>query len=399
MKNIVNIVLLLTSFAALSQNTVVRGIVKDAATNEPVVFASVGIKDSPLGTVTNEEGVFEITNPKMNDLVISSIGYKTLKVEASALNGQNKLLLLEEENIKLEEVVISNVPIYELLQKVVSSSLAKFDKQVVLKTYYREFVKDNDRIMKFADGLLDYYIDRTGKKVESDLIVKQNRSVQLFSKDDEEVFKDFDSDIDVQKGMTIHYFGGANYVIKNHDKYDWHLKSKSGDTSNLMVITFEPKADIEKLLLQGSITYDAETGLIYEAELGYAPTHAQYAFTMSLFGLRYRVLNETYMSNYKLVNDHYVIANVSRAQKFRFTTKDNTLDEMVEYKSDLVVTDFSTDNFSYDKKQLYKKKQLYRKPTSYFNAFWVGNNAIVLTEKEEATIKSLEEVKPLVSEN
>ena len=84
--------------------TVIRGCVFDAETNEPIVGATVTYEQkSRLLTVTNADGQFQI--PRNNDsrLKISYIGYKTL-ITAPTKDGR---YLIQAEISRLGEVVVT----------------------------------------------------------------------------------------------------------------------------------------------------------------------------------------------------------------------------------------------------------------------------------------------------
>ena len=63
-----------------AQNIQVAGIVKDAATGEPIPYASVQVKGTRTGVNTAENGTFSLSAPANGTLVISFIGYKTQEV-------------------------------------------------------------------------------------------------------------------------------------------------------------------------------------------------------------------------------------------------------------------------------------------------------------------------------
>ncbi len=74
------LVLLFFCFTALlSAQTTITGAVTDAETGEPLIGANVEIKNKLLGTVTNVDGVFELTTeaPPPFTLVVSYVGYQT----------------------------------------------------------------------------------------------------------------------------------------------------------------------------------------------------------------------------------------------------------------------------------------------------------------------------------
>ncbi|WP_240347934.1 TonB-dependent receptor [Longitalea arenae] len=82
------------------------GKVIDAATKEPVARASVQIKDTKLGTITNANGDFTLPlADTAYNLIITSLGYQAQTIPASS---QRPLLInLQSHNNSLQEIVIS----------------------------------------------------------------------------------------------------------------------------------------------------------------------------------------------------------------------------------------------------------------------------------------------------
>jgi len=84
-----------------SQHLTASGVVTDA-TGEPAIGASVIIKGSTTGTITDFEGQFSLETKEGDVLVISYVGYKTEEMKA----GENLRIALMEDNELLEEVVV-----------------------------------------------------------------------------------------------------------------------------------------------------------------------------------------------------------------------------------------------------------------------------------------------------
>ena len=97
--------LLVFAFSWLSAQTtnLVLGTVKDNK-GEPVVGASVGVKGTPTGTVTDIDGKFSLQAPSTGTLVIKYIGFKTKEVSIAAGNFN---IALEEDIMGLDEVVVT----------------------------------------------------------------------------------------------------------------------------------------------------------------------------------------------------------------------------------------------------------------------------------------------------
>jgi hypothetical protein len=391
MKYIFATLLLFISFSTFAQQTDIKAVLKDANTKEPIIGASISIKNLSIGTITNDEGVFQLTFPKSEQIIISCLGYKTLTLNTDAFLNETKTIFMEQNIEILEEVVISKTPLHQILEEIIAISKARFNKPIVLNTYYREFVKSNGKYVRFSDGLLDYHISGDIKKTKSELIIKQNRSVLLpILEDDEDVF-DLGSILDIQKCYGYSFGSLSGYILedKQYQDYELGLKSKKNkDGKELLVLTIEPKLEIEKALFKGKITYDPDTKLIYDYDISYSPSHAKYVKEINLLIARVSLSDIKLKATYKMVNDNYLISNTNRFVKFKVWTKKHST--ILESRSDLLVTDFSKDDFSYNKKEVYKKSKLSKKPSQYSDKFWQKNNTIVLTTEEEKIIDDLE---------
>ncbi|WP_320052419.1 TonB-dependent receptor [uncultured Acetobacteroides sp.] len=99
-----------TSFAASSAivaqqaaKVKISGTVLDQTKNA-VIGASVAIKGTTTGTVTDIEGKFRLEVPAGSNLTISAIGYKPTVVKVTKSDAIN--VVLENDNVSLEQVVV-----------------------------------------------------------------------------------------------------------------------------------------------------------------------------------------------------------------------------------------------------------------------------------------------------
>ena len=87
----------------VQQNGTVSGVVKDAL-GEPVIGASVMVKGTTNGTITDFDGNFSFSGVKKGDvIVISFVGYKTQEI---VWNGQPMTISLKDDTQALDEVVV-----------------------------------------------------------------------------------------------------------------------------------------------------------------------------------------------------------------------------------------------------------------------------------------------------
>ena len=109
-KLLLPILFLLVGFQAFAQkNFTISGTIKDNATGEQLIGASVRIKELPqIGTATNSYGFYSLTAPKGEyTLLISYIGYETVEKSIS-LNKNLDLNIAIGSKSELKEVVISS---------------------------------------------------------------------------------------------------------------------------------------------------------------------------------------------------------------------------------------------------------------------------------------------------
>ncbi len=119
--------------AALGQNrTVVKGVIRDKLTKEPVPFASVMFAGSTVGVNSSFDGEYLLStaDPGLTRLKVSFIGYKTLLLDIRPGEEQVLDVVLEQEAKQLEEAVVKagrlryrnkNNPAVDLIEKVIEN--------------------------------------------------------------------------------------------------------------------------------------------------------------------------------------------------------------------------------------------------------------------------------------
>jgi TonB-dependent receptor len=90
----------------------ISGVVKDLTSKEALPFATVIIKGTVTGVVTDLDGAFRLGNLQADDytLVISYIGYSTKEIPVKLKSGERKKILvdLDQPLVSIGEVVVSS---------------------------------------------------------------------------------------------------------------------------------------------------------------------------------------------------------------------------------------------------------------------------------------------------
>ncbi len=107
------------SVGMLAQQMSVKGVVKDAA-GEPIIGASVLVKGTTNGAITDFDGNFTLSDvPTGASIEVSYVGYVTQTVKAAATLN----IILKEDNQALDEVVVVGYGVQK--KSVVTASIAK----------------------------------------------------------------------------------------------------------------------------------------------------------------------------------------------------------------------------------------------------------------------------------
>ena len=98
-----------------AQQGVIRGVIYDKATNDPIPFATVQIQNTSLGSVSDEVGQYEIANllPGVYNLEVSYVGYAAqviFEVEVSNARIAEVNIYLLEDATQLEGVTVVASP-------------------------------------------------------------------------------------------------------------------------------------------------------------------------------------------------------------------------------------------------------------------------------------------------
>lgn len=365
----------------------------DLITKNPLDLANITVKGSSLGTISNEEGVFQLGNLEPNsNIQISHLGYKTYTVSFKEMQS-SKLIYLEPFTTDLEEIIVLNESIEKTLSTIIATSAAALNKPLVLNTYYREFVKVNDKYTKFSDGILKYKIVGNSKKMKTSSQVMQSRAANLIGEEEEALNIAAVNDI----RNTIENQCGFKYLSKNiankefSEKYDYNLKAITGkEGKEWYKIEITPKEDVAELLATGYIIYDPATKLISEIDFHSAESHLKYPKTINILILKLALLNFKSHQSFHVVNGSYVLSSGSSGANIKIWNK-RKYNDIIGFNYAILVTDFTKKTETFASNNENSERSLFPYGNKYTTKFWQQENAIVLTEKEQQIIQKLEQ--------
>nr|WP_298989634.1 carboxypeptidase-like regulatory domain-containing protein [uncultured Polaribacter sp.] len=148
------------SFNLTSQNQFsISGVIFDKKTKNPLPFASVVYVKKSLGTTSDINGNFSFTifNAKKTDtILISHIGYKTLKLQVSEINKIKNIALFENTK-SLKEIIIktkSNLKLKKFIKEtILNYNNNKKQEPHIAIAHYREKAKKNSKYIMFMESI------------------------------------------------------------------------------------------------------------------------------------------------------------------------------------------------------------------------------------------------------
>ena len=105
---LVSLVLCVAALLSAAQNTtIVRGVVLDSISNEPLPNVSVMLGETGMGTMTDTNGSFEIKSQSdFSQVTFSTLGYKSQSANIKSGRNNKLHIALSPMYIPLEEVLV-----------------------------------------------------------------------------------------------------------------------------------------------------------------------------------------------------------------------------------------------------------------------------------------------------
>ncbi|MFD1315338.1 carboxypeptidase-like regulatory domain-containing protein [Namhaeicola litoreus] len=287
-------------FAANAQFFSIEGNVKDKKNNEPLPYASITLKKSRLGTISNENGQFEMYIPErvMSDtLVVTYIGFDNYEIPVKIIKNSIEITLTEANNV-LDEVLITKLSPLDYIE-LARENMALNAPQAPFSTtaYYREkFIENNAIINKHEGVFRSYYKSfQDSAKSEHQLLLyrpeenpqqfkfmrewldkKREKSKKRAQKKGEEWEDEWDEDSfkmdfggpESVLDIDIYHDNDANFLNpKHYSKYEYSFGDETVlNGEPLMTIVFKAKKSIDYIRDSGTILISRDTYAIVQVE-------------------------------------------------------------------------------------------------------------------------------------
>jgi hypothetical protein len=299
-------IFLLNTTLYAQEQRLITGTIEDAVTKLPIPFATITLKNALIGTVSNENGKFDLYIPKdiTDDRILAiCLGYQYQDFDLTTIQSPLFINLIPS-TVELKEVAVSPLPPTYYIKLAMSQIKENYPQDPFLSTaYYREKVMENENFIRCNEGVFKSYYPNfqdTVKNQHQLLLyrkVDDLKQISFMQKErDKDAAKEKKKEAKaIKKGKAVktkeekdeqlkiaEMFGGperilalanlsknaSNYLdsteFKNYN-YSFAKTSSYKDVS-IMVINFKSKGKNDHVRESGKIYLDISTNAIVKTE-------------------------------------------------------------------------------------------------------------------------------------
>ena len=249
----------------------------------------------------------------------------------------------------LDEIIVTKKHPQKILASLIANSKSKLTIPGRLKVYSREFFKLNGQYSYYNDGLMNFQLLNKSRKINTVLLVEQNRSKSLI---DENISGDL-LGYNLNDIMENYYnFKYLNPLLEAQAKkeYDFVIKVYSKN-KELNVINAVPIDTASGLLDDFSIIYDSHKKMILEVSSEVSPMVLSKIKDKTSNGSK-NIKQSSFKTIYKIQNNNYYLLCSKEEIGFEKVEKGNVKD--IQVRNYFLTTNFSNQNYTYKDSEVYK---------------------------------------------
>jgi hypothetical protein len=391
----------------IMKNIVIRGHIYDSENKEAIPYATVGIVEENIGTITNSDGFFLLKIPDSlngTSLVVSHLGYLTRHVPVRLLSMQQVDIGLSRRVISIQEVIIRYVDPNMIIEKAMDQRrVNNAIDPVYLTTFYREGVQKNNKFTGYSEAVFKVYkspYDATSQPDQVKLL--KSRKIQSSGMSDTVFLKlkagvQSALQLDIAKSIPgfldlappVEYTYGYSNLVSYNEK-------------DAYAVAFVQNAGLRKALYKGTVYIEKEDFAVLGASFEINPAGLDLAAEELVLKKSHRLIVKlkkiTYSVTYMPFNGRYYLSHArcdmeltTRLRHHIFTDHFNTFLELATCHID------TSGVVKFPKQEVLEPGIVFQdQPYNSDDAFWGDFNTIApeakLSEALKGIIGKIEEV-------
>jgi hypothetical protein len=381
------------------------GTVKDIQTRNPIPFASVFVPNESIGTITNNEGKFEIFLPgsrKIDTLMVSYLGYFTEKISTDKfLSGPVDIFINPNNLIVLSQIIVKPENPVSLVLNAINNKASNYsNKPELLTCFFREATKQNSKYISLSEAVVNIYKTPYSSFVEDNIKLIKGRK---------------GSNAGISRLINLVVIGslynnirldivkyGINFLDPEQmSSYEYTFDRQTNyNGRHTYIIKFKFYENQPNIGYDGFLYIDAATFAIVRVNFEISPYSMYYAKEALIrnvpTGYQVKPTFGTYEIEYRFYDGCWNLMHIQSnigfsAKKKRTSSKNGFLCDFIS-NSELVVTDKVSEGFNRIRyNESAKPNDVLEKQISEYDMEFWGNETIIVPE--EPLLETIEKLK------
>jgi hypothetical protein len=378
------------------------GVVVDASSERPLVFATLSVNETNISTITNSDGEFSLKILKdMPDAVItiSYLGYMQKEIPVLEFTSENNSIKLKNATVALNEV---NLTLPKDAKTLVKTALKKraenyVNQEVLMTAFYRETIKKRKKNASLAEAIVKIH--------KQPYASSKKDNIELFKARKSTDYKRLDTvALKLQGGpynpLYIDLMKYPNYIFTK-DMIDFYSFSFAPSTTIngkiIFVVKFKQLNQIEEPLYYGKLFIDAETSAlrsaIYNLNVENRILSSQLFVRKKPKDILVYPINAAYRVDYREKDGKWYYGYGNVHLTFKIKRKRKWFNSTYSLTSEMAVTNWeiNTSNEKLKNKDKFKKSTIISDEITGFSdpEFWGAYNVIEPEKSIESAINKI----------
>jgi hypothetical protein len=384
----------------------ITGVILDGESSEPLPYATIGLRHTGKGTVSNSSGEFGLRiHPEdfSDTIVVSYLGYYGREIPVRQSLGNNFRVEMRREFISIPEIIIKNQIPWDIINKVRYRIPQNYgNTPAVMTAFYREGVLRKKELQTYSEAILQLYKSAyAGTLLNDQIKVLKSRKIENVSVSDSITVR-------LKAGLstclqldgiknTFDFLAGETMV-----DYSYRLTDiVSFNEESAFEIEFGQKVGSEMPMFSGSLFINTSDFALLKADFEINPGYLKKLkgtfisrpskyFTTWPVSVRYSV-------TYRKVDSRYYFSHVRGDLGFESKQKNRIFNTQFDVFFEMAVTSSSLDNvIRFEREELAPVHSVFSKTImNYDPLFWENQEFL---KPEENLLEALRNMRVRLQE-
>ena len=380
-----------------------RGKVVDAETGNPLVFASVAVKETNVATITNIDGEFIIKiaeTQTSRNLEVTYLGYKNKVVPLTDLRveGYKNVISMTSAPIPIREIIVKPVDPEVIVRNAIGRIGKNYiDEPNLMTAFYRETIRKNRTYVSIGEAVVEIFKAPYNNDLRYDgARIYKGRKGSDVEKMDTVLFKLQGGPVSV---MQLDLVKNTESVLTMDAMkyYDYSLSTVIEiDDRPHYVITFKQKPSVDMPLFLGNLYIETSTYAITEAEFGFNMEDKDAVSSIFIkkkpLGMQVAPEVATYRVKYREQDGKWYFAYSRAEVRFKVNWKRRVFNTFYTTMSEMAITDRTNEEvIKFAGKEKLRYNDVFTEQVEAFTdpEFWGDYNVIEPDQSIESAIRRL----------